>query len=94
MSSDEDQEDRLALIQEGRQAVQLAGILGPYIEDQMEIKVRQMAGLYRAGQATPDKLLGLTAEVSCLLGLLSDLNSKARRGDIAANKEMGNAKAN
>lgn len=89
MNSSDLQHDRLALIQQGRESVALMGILTPYIDDHVNKLVHRMAAAYRSGTADFPLLLGIAAQVSGLMDLLSTLDSRARQGDVAAMKELG-----
>lgn len=85
------QDARLDQMQAGREANAIAGMLGRYIDDRIAVTMTRMAGLYRAGQADFPTLLGHTAQIACLLDIISDLQNRARRGSVAAEKELGNA---
>ena len=93
MSTPDIQHDRLETMAEGREAVALMGIIRPYIDNRIHLLVHQMSALYRNGTADFPHLLGIAAQVTCMMDLLSDLDSRARRGDVAAQKELRDAKA-
>lgn len=90
-NSPDDQHRRLELIAEGREAVAMIGVLRPYVDGRVLNLVHQLANRYRQGTADFPFLLGAAAQVTCLMDLLSDLDNRARRGDIAAMKEMKDA---
>ena len=92
MTSPDQQHRNLETIQDGRNATIVAGVVRPYIDERIYLLMHNMAGMYRSKQLNHDILVGTAAQMSCLLDMLSDLDSKARQGDIAANKEIGRAK--
>lgn len=81
-------------IQRGREAVALMGLIRPYIDERVHSLVHQMASRYRSGAADFPLLLGYTAQITCLMDLLSDLDNRSRRGDSAMKKEMEDAENN
>jgi len=87
------QDARLDQMQSGREANALAGLLGSYIDERIATIVKRMANLYRANQADDRILLGGIAQVTCMLDIISDLENRARRGAVAAGKELGNGPA-
>lgn len=91
MTSPDEQHHRLDMIADGREAVALMGILRPYVDGRIHNLVHALASTYRNGTADFPVLLGIAAQVSCMMDLLSDLDTRARRGDIAAMKEMKDA---
>lgn len=91
MTSSDEQHHRLEVIAEGREAVALMGALRPYIDSRVMHLVHLMAARYRAGTAEFPFLLGAAAQITCMMDLLSDLDNRARRGDIAMTKEMRDA---
>ena len=93
MTSPNQQHHNLEQIRDGREAVALAGILDPYIQERIALITHETISRYRAGTASHDFLLGNAAKLTCLADLLSDLDTRVRRGDVAAHKEMGNAKS-
>lgn len=86
-----EQDDRLLAVQRGREAVVLMGMLRPYIDGRVHDLVHQMVARYRQGTADLPSLLGIAAQVTCLVDLLSDLDNRAKRGDNAMKKEIDNA---
>jgi hypothetical protein len=92
MTSLDQQQRNLEKIQDGREAVALAGILRPYIDNRIALIVHETVSRYRQGMADYPFLLGNAAKITALMDTLSDLENKTRLGDIATAKEMGNAK--
>jgi hypothetical protein len=90
MSTPEQQDKRIELIADGREAIAMMGIIQPYVDGRILNLVQLMAAHYRKGTATHDVLLGSAAQITCLMDLLSDLDNRARRGDIAMQQEMAN----
>lgn len=84
----EEQQMRLDAMQDGREAVAMMGLIRPYVDTRIHHLVHQLAARYRSGQADLPALLGIAAQISGLMDLLSDLDTIARRGDIAATKEL------
>lgn len=82
------QEHRLALMAEGREAIAMMGLLRPYVDSKMMNLVHGIVAAYRSNRADLPLLLGVAAQMACLMDLLSDLDSRARRGDVAAQKEL------
>lgn len=90
MPDPNEQERRIEAIAGGREAVAMMGVLRPYIDSRVTNLVHLMAASYRAKTADFPYLLGIAAQVTCLMDLLSDLDNRAKRGDIAMQKEMQN----
>jgi hypothetical protein len=76
----------------GREAAVIEGLVGPYIRDRIETIVKLMVSEYRGGTATYASLLGRTAEISALMGILSDLDSTQAKGDAASEREFANGR--
>lgn len=85
---DEAQEDRLERIQAGREAVALTGLLKPYMDNRVDLIVHMMVSHYRSGTANLNNLLGAAAQISCIMDILSDLDTTRNRGDISARQEL------
>lgn len=75
-------------MQEGRTAAMVAGIIRPYIDQKIQMLVINMAQLYRSRQAEFPALLGIAAQMALCMDMLSDLESKVRRGNQAAKEEV------
>lgn len=60
----------------------------PFVNDKVTQHVQMLVALYRGKIYTHDQLLGMVAEISALLSLISDLEVQIRQGDIAAEKEF------
>lgn len=69
----------------------MMGILRPYIDHRVQNLVLRLASAYRDSNAEYPVLLGVAAQISCLMDLLSDLDNRARRGDIAMQQEIKDA---
>jgi hypothetical protein len=85
-------ERNLEAIEQGQQAVMVAGSIRTYVDDRMREHVVALMGLYRngaVGAISHDMLIGKVAEITALSDLLSDLESVARRGETAARREFG-----
>jgi hypothetical protein len=81
-------------IEEGRQATVIAGAIREYVDSRIRDHVIELMGMYRSGALHPishDMVLGKVAEITALSDLISDLESKAMRGDVAARREFGDA---
>jgi hypothetical protein len=81
--------ERMDVMEEGREASIVASVVVPLINTRITNYVQQLSSMYRGGQYNHDMLLGKVAEITAMLNLISDLESKQRRGDVAAQKEMG-----
>jgi len=81
--------ERMDTMEDGREASIVASIVVPLINTRITNYVQQLAAMYRGGQYNHDSLLGKVAEITAMLNLIADLESKQRRGDVAAQKEMG-----
>jgi hypothetical protein len=84
------QEANLSAIEEGIRAVAVAGAISDVIEDTIRVHVTSLIAMYRQGGIDHDMLIGKVAEIAAMEALLSNLESKARRGDAAANREYNN----
>jgi hypothetical protein len=93
MPSLENHQERHAAIQRGVEAAQtLAGLEGVVREHQDHL-VQELVALYRSGRIEHDTLLGKVAEIHALETLISELESRQRRGIVARDQELGNGKA-
>jgi hypothetical protein len=88
MSSPEVQQDRLDKIQIGREANAMRGILDPYVDQRIMTIVQGMVSAYRSRRLDHDFLVGSVAQITAYFDLMSDLDSQAKQGAIAAAKEM------
>lgn len=88
MSSPDQQDKRIEAITRGREAIAMMGMIQPYVDSRILNLVQSMAAHYRKGSASHDVLLGAAAQITCLMDLLSDLDNRARRGDVAMQQEM------
>ncbi len=87
-------ERNIELMEEGRQATVVAGAVRGYVDDRMRERVIELIAMYRngaVGAISHDMLIGKVAEITALSDLLSDLETVARRGDVAARREFGDA---
>jgi hypothetical protein len=82
------QEMRFQAMSQGRSASLVAGYVKPYLDERMTQLVARMASLYRSRQADFPTLLGIAAQVTFCLDMISDLDSKRRKGDQAVREEM------
>lgn len=88
-------ERNIEAIEAGRQAVAMSGAIRSFVDERMRDHVQGLINMYRAGAVRPldhDQLVGKVAEITALSDLLSDLESVARRGEVAANREFGDGK--
>jgi hypothetical protein len=88
------QDIRLQAMQAGREAGLVASVVRPYIDSRLEILVSRMASAYRSQKADYPTLLGIAAQVTFCLDMLSDLESRMRKGSAAAEEEIGASKSN
>lgn len=88
---DDAQEDRLERIQAGREATALIGLLKPYMDDRVALLVHQMVSRYRQGTADYSTLLGTAAQITCIMDILSDLDTTRNRGTTSASQELKDA---
>lgn len=82
--------DRIEIIEEGRQAVQVAAYISEPIKEYREKVVKDLVNRYRSEDTGHDRLVGGIAEISALDSLMSNLENKARLGNVAAEKEYKN----
>lgn len=85
------QERNHQLMQEGEQAVLIRGVIEPFIHETIRDDLKLLISMYRNGDTAHDKLVGKIAEIAALEKLLSDLDSKQVRGNVARAKEINNA---
>ncbi len=85
---EEKQARRHRVMEEGAMATAVLGAFrGLILERQQEV-VSQLVATYRGREAAGMVYIGMAAELSALDGLLSNLESTVRRGEVAAEKEM------
>jgi hypothetical protein len=82
------QQRRLELIAGGREATAMMGVLRPYIDHRVQLLIHKMAGMYRSNTCEFPNLIGIAAQITCLMDMLSDLDSRARQGDQAMREEL------
>jgi hypothetical protein len=88
-------QDNIAQIEHGRQATAIGAAIQVYVDDRMRSLVTDLMAIYRNGAMGPishDMLIGKVAEITAMADMMSDLDNAGLRGDIAANREFGNAK--
>lgn len=85
-------ERNLELIADGRTATVVAGAIKVFVDDKIRENVTLLTAIYRNGKIDHDQLVGKVAEITALLDLMSDLESVALRGDVAAAREFKDAK--
>ena len=73
-------DQRIERIREGREASLASGLIRPLVDKKIDETLKLLVSRYRDGDVTHDELLGKTAEISALMGLLSDLETVHRRG--------------
>lgn len=82
---------RHELMEEGREATEVASIVLNPINDQIELVVKQLMNHYRTGVMNHDYIIGKLGEIAGLHQLITDLEMKQNRASLAAAKELGNA---
>lgn len=85
-------ERNLELIEDGRRATIVAGAIKGTVDNKIREHVTLLTAIYRNGKIDHDQLVGKVAEITALLDLMSDLESIAQRGDVAAAREFKDAK--
>lgn len=86
------QDLRMQSMQKGREASIIAGLVGPYLNDQISNLVAKMAATYRSGQMDYQTLLGAAAQITFCLDLMSHLESQVRQADHATKEELDGQK--
>lgn len=76
-------------IEEGAAATAVAGAIKSTVDEKMREKVTLLMSYYRGGKIDHDMLVGGVAEITALADLMSDLENKALRGEVAAKREFG-----
>lgn len=76
------------LMEKGSQAVLVAGYVREVVDDIFRQKVTLLIAQYRQGKADFPLLLGATAELSALEGLMSELETRERRAAAAYEREL------
>lgn len=87
------QEKNIEKMEDGREAAAIHSIVTPYVMRTIDELVLQMVNIYRTGTMPHDLLVGKLGEITGLHDLISHLEHIQKMGDIAAQKEIGNAKA-
>ncbi len=88
----ERQQANLDKMEDGRRATAVAGAIRDVVDVAMRANVTLLMAMYRGGKIDHDMMVGKVAECAALADLLSDLETTGLRGDIAAQREFGNAK--
>lgn len=76
-------------IEQGRNATLVESVVKPHVAEQIDLKVGYMINSYRSGDLDGDEAVCLVAEMSALRGMMEELESRQRRGYLAAEKEYG-----
>jgi hypothetical protein len=78
-------------MERGSNAAIAESVIRPIINREVEQKIQYMVNTYRSGDLDAEEMLGIAAEISALMMLLSHLETDQRRGIIAREKELGDA---
>lgn len=86
------QEANIETIEDGRRATVVAGAIREVVDEQMRANITLLMAMYRGGKIDHDAMVGKIAECTALDDLMSNLETRGLRGDIAANREFNDAK--
>ena len=86
----DNQEYRLSAVEDGRLAGAAHSYLSEPIAKAKQDAISKMINMYRAGETTHDKLVGIAAELHALAKLEQDLLNDVRKAERALEKEQRN----
>lgn len=81
---------RSTLVERGAEASVIEGLLGAFLQDQLDLKLHHLLSLYRSREYEFNQMLGLVAEISALDELRDVLTQAQRRGHTALEQEVRN----
>jgi hypothetical protein len=76
-------------ITQGRAATVAEAVVGELVEDHVNMCLGHLVQMYRSGDINHDAMIGKVAEIAAMQGLISELETRQRLGNMAATKEMG-----
>lgn len=79
----------LERIQQGKAATLVESVLGDLVQDHVDLCVNKLVQEYRSGEIRHDALVGLVAEISAMQTLMTNIETKQRLGEVAAEREFG-----
>lgn len=75
-------------VERGRSASLAEQVVGELVEDHVNMCLAHLVQMYRSGDINHDAMIGKVAEIAAMQGLISELETRQRVGNIALNKEM------
>ena len=78
------------LLDRSREAALIESTVGPWVQDRIGQIVQRLVATYRGGTINHDGMLGGIAQISELMGMMSDLENKQQQGVVAAQQEFRN----
>lgn len=85
------QDERLEKIERGRAAAIAEALVGDIIDEHVNMCVSHLIQMYRGGDINHDQMVGKVAEMAAMQHLSTELESRQRQGNMAAQREYGNA---
>ncbi len=83
------QQRNIELIEAGREATLVRAAIKSVVDEQVTVAVSHLMSMYRQGSIDHDMLVGKVAEITAMDNLLAELESRERRAETAAQKELG-----
>jgi len=82
------QDANIEKIEKGRAASLAESVVSELVEDFINGCIAQLIQMYRGGEVNHDQLVGKVAEIAAMHGLMSELETRQRIGNLAAQKEF------
>lgn len=76
-------------IQRGADAARIEMLLGPYIQNEIMMRISHLTAAYRSDDLSHDKMVGMIGAISALQEIMSNLDSIQRQAIQAAEREYG-----
>lgn len=77
------------ILKKGSDAARIEALLGPYIQQEIMLRISHLTAAYRSDTLSHDKMVGMIGAISALQEVMSNLDSVQRQAIQAAEKEYG-----
>ena len=77
------------ILKKGSDAARIEALLGPYIQQEIMLRINHLTAAYRSDTLSHDKMVGMIGAISALQEVMSNLDSVQRQAIQAAEKEYG-----
>jgi hypothetical protein len=77
------------ILQKGSDAARIEMLLGPFIQNEISMRISHLTAAYRSDTLSHDKMVGMIGAISALQEIMSNLDSIQRQAIQAAEREYG-----